>query len=659
LSGTNATPNVISVNILNYLLGNYGKTIEIPSEDPYPRRNTAQDISRLIGKMARGEISLLVFYNVNPVYSIPPSSGFHDAIKEVSTVISCSDTFNETTEISDYVLPIHSPLESWGDYVPIDGTYGLMQPMVRPLGNSKHFGEVLLELSKWAGEGSLNLSGHESYYSYLVNSWKDLARTLEPEKSFKDFWESALRGGGYFKEPEISPMVLSKEAFDIDYQEPVIEEAGEIEMAHSQKEPSTQKATLIVYPSMIHYDGRGANKPWLQELQDPVLQTVWGNFAEVSEKIAKSMGLENGDVLKITTPHGRFESPLYVSRHSHGSTVGIAMGQGHSGYGQFADGNGVNPVEILPFSFDEMSGQGAYLSVEVSLERTGRKEKIPTPEGHPYDEDRGIAQTISLRSLRRLTKEQQHESPHNGHEFKELLSPHDHPNHRWGMVIDLNLCIGCGACVVACYAENNIPVVGKEQYLRGREMAWIRVERYYNKEQHDKIRFIPIPCQQCDNAPCEPVCPVYATYHNPDGLNAQIYNRCVGTRYCANNCPYNVRRYNWYTYKFTVPLHLQLNPDVTVRSKGVMEKCSFCIQRIVMAKDKAKKEDRELRDGEVIPACGQTCPTKAITFGDLKDPDSVVSQKTHDARGYRVLEHLNTKPAITYLKKISGGEDLG
>ena len=260
--------------------------------------------------------------------------------------------------------------------------------------------------------------------------------------------------------------------------------------------------------------------------------------------------------------------------------------------------------------------------------------------------------------MRDLTRREQNEPPPR-HEFREILSPHEHPEHRWGMVIDLNLCVGCGACVVACYAENNISVVGEEVYRQGREMTWIRVERYYRKGRPDKVRFIPIPCQQCDNAPCEPVCPVHATYHTPEGLNAQIYNRCVGTRYCANNCPYNVRRFNWFNYRFDEPLNLQLNPSVTVRSKGVMEKCSFCVQRIAAAKFRAKNENRKVRDGDVTPACAQTCPTKAITFGDLRDEDSEVSRKRRNARGYRLLEQLNTKPAITYLKKITGGLDLG
>jgi molybdopterin-containing oxidoreductase family iron-sulfur binding subunit len=282
---------------------------------------------------------------------------------------------------------------------------------------------------------------------------------------------------------------------------------------------------------------------------------------------------------------------------------------------------------------------------------------IPTPQGHPYDEDRDIVQTVSLTRLRELQDydDQEHHPPE--HEFKDLLQPHEHPVYRWGMVVDRNACIGCSACVVACYAENNIPVVGRDQYLRGREMGWIRIERYY-KSRPGEAQYIPMFCQQCDNAPCEPVCPVFATYHTHEGLNAQIYNRCVGTRYCANNCPFGVRRFNWFNFGFPEPLNLQLNPNVTVRSKGVMEKCTFCIQRIVHAKDLAKDENRKVKDGEVVPACAQTCPTQALTFGNLKDPRSEVVRKARGPRGYKVFEHLNTKPAVTYLKKITTRDDL-
>ena len=552
-------------------------------------------------------------------------------------------------------------MESWGDCSPRGGVRGLMQPVVRPLGDSKHFGEVLIELSRTAGNVSSRLAGFGSYYEFIVDAWRGIARAVEPGKPFRTFWEDALRKGGHFESLESHSVRLAARASSFAWRGPLIESIDEVQSRQSRDETEDKEsATMVVYPSQIHYDGRGANKPWLQELQDPVLQNVWGNYIEVSRTMAERMGVETGDVLKVVSPYSSIDGPAHVSRRLQGDVVAVSMGQGHTRYGKFQDKIGVNPVRLLPWSFDEMSGQGAYLTVNVKLEKTGRRDALPTPEGNPYDEGRGIAGVIGLGALRDLTREEQHELPHDDEEeFEELLSPHDHPRHRWGMVIDLNACNGCGACVTACYAENNIPVVGREQYAKGREMTWMRVERYYTKGQPDEVVFVPMLCQQCDNAPCETVCPVYATYHTPEGLNAQIYNRCVGTRYCANNCPYAVRRFNWFAYKFPEPLNQQLNPNVTVRSKGVMEKCSFCVQRIAAARGKAKDEKRPIRDGEIITACSQTCPTGAITFGDLKDPDSAVSRKSRDARGYKILEHINTKPSVTYLKKISGREYIG
>jgi molybdopterin-containing oxidoreductase family iron-sulfur binding subunit len=646
MNGVNATRSVVAVNILNYILENYEVTVELSAKSSTTSRKTARDLSVLIDEMQEGKLSLLILHDVNPAFTLPPPSGFLDALEKVDTVVSCSTVFNETTEVSTFVLPVHSPLESWGDWAPRDGVYGLMQPALRPLGNSKHFADLLIELSRLSGGESSRLSGYESYENYLVDHWKELGQTCEPDQPFEDFWEGALRRGGYFRSPETSPVVLSGKALAIEFQEPTIDTV------------SMEDPTLLVYPSMVHYDGRGANRPWLQELPEPMVQNVWSTCLELSKATALRMDLQTGDVVRITSTYGELECPAYVSELQYGNAVAIAAGQGHRASGRLGEGTGVNPFELLPFSFDDLSGGAASLAVAAHLERTGRKEAVPTPQAHAHDEGRGIVQAISLASLRGLPTKQQEEVPEKEHQHRDLFAPHEHPKHRWGMVIDLNACTGCSACVVACNAENNIPVVGKQQYLQGREMYWIRVERYFNTHHTGPVHFLPMLCQQCDYAPCEPVCPVFATYHTPEGLNAQVYNRCVGTRYCANNCPYNVRRFNWFTFRFPPPLHLQLNPDVTVREKGVMEKCSFCIQRIFFAQDRAKDEGREVKDGEIVPACAQTCPTQAITFGDLKDPESEVSRKARSPRAYKVLEQLNTKPAITYLKMITRGEEI-
>jgi molybdopterin-containing oxidoreductase family iron-sulfur binding subunit len=349
---------------------------------------------------------------------------------------------------------------------------------------------------------------------------------------------------------------------------------------------------------------------------------------------------------------------------------------GHTEYGAYARGRGVNALDLLG------SPAGAflpYLSTRVTVEKTGRYKKLASIAGNPRQLGRGIAEAITLESAQKgLTIEQAYLAQGRGrHEInteQELeaikgwsreqeeetrYGDYAGDNPRWGMAIDLAKCTGCQACVTACYAENNIPVVGESEIHRGREMTWIRIERYWEGEaeprQPPAARFIPMLCQHCSNAPCEPVCPVYAAYHTADGLNGQVYNRCVGTRYCANNCPYKVRYFNWYKYNessWPDPLHLQLNPDVTVRARGVMEKCTFCIQRIRGAQNDARLESRPLRDGDVVTACAQACPSDAIVFGNVKDPASRVARLQQDPRGYRVLEDLNTRPAITYLAKV-------
>jgi molybdopterin-containing oxidoreductase family iron-sulfur binding subunit len=412
--------------------------------------------------------------------------------------------------------------------------------------------------------------------------------------------------------------------------------------------------TLLVYPSQRFYDGRGANKPWLQEAPDTMTQVTWDSWIEVPAEVAKKLGIRQGDLVKVTSPHGAIELPAYISDSLHPGAVAIPIGQGHTAYGRYAKDRGANPLTLLPGG-----ASLSFLSVKVTLTKTGGRRPLAIAQATHDQDDREIAQHVGLGAAREL--ELRGAVPEKA-SHPSMYPDLKYPEYRWGMAVDLDACTGCQACVIACKAENNVPVVGKEQVAYGRDMHWLRLERWQEgKPEHPENLFLPMFCQHCEIAPCEPVCPVFAAYHTEEGLNAQIYNRCVGTRYCNNNCPYKVRRFNWWdysspassSYAFPDPLPLQLNPDVTVRQLGVMEKCTMCVQRIVAGKDAARDEKRPVRDGEVQTACQQTCPTQAIAFGNLKDPSSRVAKLSRSPRGYHVLGELGTRPAVTYLKKVT------
>jgi molybdopterin-containing oxidoreductase family iron-sulfur binding subunit len=341
----------------------------------------------------------------------------------------------------------------------------------------------------------------------------------------------------------------------------------------------------------------------------------------------------------------------------------MTIGQGHNDFGRYATDKGVNPFLITPPNPVDGTGSPQFLASGVQIKKTGQSIPLAHTDGNRTQLGRKIAVSVPLSSIESLKQRKKAgltmwdfplslPLPEGYDPKRDFYKPHDHDGYRWGMVIDLDRCIGCGACAVACYAENNVGVVGVERVLEGREMAWLSIERYEDEKNPKRITFLPLMCQHCDNAPCESVCPVYAPHHNKEGMNNQIYNRCIGTRYCSQNCPYKVRRFNWYTWEWPDPLQYQLNPNVTVRAKGVMEKCSFCIQRIKEVHGWAKNESRDIRDGEVIPACVQTCPTDALVFGSLMDPSSRVRKMVDDPRAYQIMGYLNTKPGVIYLKKV-------
>jgi Fe-S-cluster-containing dehydrogenase component len=411
---------------------------------------------------------------------------------------------------------------------------------------------------------------------------------------------------------------------------------------------------LALFESVALRDGRHANNPWLQELPDPMTRITWGNVAAIAPSLAAERGLETGDVVAIATGAGRLQLPVFVQPGQQARTISVALGHGRTRVGKAGDRVGGNAYPLAAL----VRGARAYSAAEVTMTATGRHEKLAASQSHLSMEGRELVLETTLADLAHGEAEAREPLP-------DLWTERPQGAHSWGMAIDLDACTGCSACVIACQAENNVPVVGKDQVQRQRIMHWIRIDRYYGgPDENPRSLHQPMMCQHCGHAPCETVCPVLATTTSSEGLNQQVYNRCIGTRYCANNCPYKVRRFNWYNYtensKFdfnmTDPVgRMVLNPDVVVRSRGVMEKCSLCVQRIQNAKNDVVVTGKPLADGAIATACQQVCPTKAIVFGDLADAESRVSRLLHGQRAYRVLEELGTRPNVAYLKKVRNG----
>jgi len=408
-------------------------------------------------------------------------------------------------------------------------------------------------------------------------------------------------------------------------------------------------AALWLWPPVLLFDGRVANRSWLQETPEPVSHIAWSSWIDIHPGQAARLGIGSGDFLELRNERGALSAPARVTDEVAESTVAIALGQGHSAMGVIAAGRGANGFALFNPGLTTPFG-----TVRI---RKLAGHKMPAFGAATKDQHhRELLQWIKLEKLR--TSGPSHEEmimplPEGYKKQRDLYPPHDHVDHRWAMVIDLHKCIGCAACTVACFAENNLFVVGEERFRAGRHLTWLRVIPYRHPKKPMTIGWLPMLCQHCDAAPCEPVCPVFAAVHTREGLNAQIYNRCIGTRYCSNNCPYKVRRFNWLTPVWRPPLEWQLNPEVTVRTRGVMEKCTFCVQRIRRAEYAAKRERRKIRDGEIQPACVQSCPAKVFTFGDLLDEQSALSQLfRRDPRRYQLLRELNTKPAIAYLRRV-------
>jgi molybdopterin-containing oxidoreductase family iron-sulfur binding subunit len=672
LTDRNATAAHVAVNLLNYAAGNIGRTVRFGPNLVRHATASVDRMSEAVAAMRSGEADIVMFHGSNPVHTLPPGLGLASALEGVGFVVAFASHMDETAAAADLILPDHTPLESWGDHVSEVGVRSLLQPTINPIFDTKHTGDVLLSLASRVGGAVAGRFQWPDYETYLQDAWRSVRDEFAPGQDFDEFWRAAVSRGGAWRDVGTQTVTLNPAVSGVVFDEPALD--GD----------ETTPFAFLAYASPNLYDGRGANRPWLQELPDPVTKVVWNSWIEIHPDTARQLGVETGDVLEVSSPHGALEAPAFVYRGVHPDTVAMPIGQGHTHYGRWARGRGANPLQLLPAAADEVSGGRAWLSTRVGLAATGRRGRLVQTQGSDDDLGREIAEVISLAAAVEAEEHAHDEIQRQPDALVEASEDADPKSpYRWGMAIDVASCIGCSACVTACYAENNVPVVGEELCGQGREMGWIRIDSYYEQvheggghgseggeDSHGEeggevahegdgssddfhVVHLPMMCQHCGNAPCEPVCPVYATYHNPEGLNIQVYNRCVGTRYCSNNCPYKARRFEWFDYEYPFPLNLQLNPDVTVREKGVMEKCTFCVQRIMTARNDANAEGRDVADGEFTTACAQTCPADAIVFGNLRDPNSRISRLARSGRAYHILGELNTRPAITYLKDVS------
>ncbi len=639
-----------AVNILNTVAGNLNKTVRF-NRASGSASSSHGDVVSLINDLNAGKVKLLIVDDSNPAYALPASFGFSAAAGK-TFVVSLASLQSETEHAADLVLPALTAYETWGDATPRPGLYSIQQPVMAPVNifDARGREDVLIATAQQVNPQAFPDSA--SYLDYLRNAWQDVQQAVGDSQNFENFWISALESGGVFQSSLSSRVSLRRRVTQVQASAANVGGSGLV---------------LLPSPSLFMGDGSGANKPWLQETPNPISQIVWDSWVEINPDTAQKLGITDRELVMVKTAQGEVRATAYYHFGIHRDAIAIPLGQGHQHSGKSADRYGVNVLDLLPATLDE-SGSMAFVSTRAEIAGTGERSYTVNMDGNARQLGRDIAAATTVEELH---DGGHHEAEHRPQEIVEFYPDRAetagyYQPYRWGMTIDLDRCNGCSACVVACYSENNIPVVGKERTAIGREMSWLRMERYIEGYGDDfETRMVPMLCQQCGNAGCEVVCPVYATYHNPEGINAMIYNRCVGTRYCSNNCAYKVRRFNWFNYEFPAPLDQQLNTSITTRDVGVMEKCNFCIGRITDAKHQAQELGRDVQDGELVSACQQTCPTQAITFGNLMDPDSKVSklvmrdeQEKRD-RQYEVMPELNYKPAITYLKKVNTREVQG
>ncbi len=631
VSGSNDVNIQLLVNAINNLLGNYGNTV-LTGRTLNTYQGIDSEFETFIKEIKNKTVAGVICWGVNPVYNHPAGTDIKQAIEGLELSVSLAERNDETTASCYWVCPVPNYLESWDDAEPKTGSYSLVQPAISKLFDSRQVQESLL---KWSGTET------SDHYSTLKNYWID--NFLNRQKTYSDgktFWDNTLQKGVF-------------EITDSGYEELKYTDNG-VSDAVSQIKPASNGWEIVMYESVALTSGNNANNPWLQELPDPVAKVSWDNFAAVPVKWAEENGLQNESVINVNG----MELPVFVLPGQAAQTISIALGYGRQFAGKVGDGVGKN---VFPLSQIENGAKKLWMA-DAKVKMTGKTFPLAISQTHHSMEGRPV--------VRETNFEEWKLNPAAGNELKEEIEKHQvtlYPEmglkpHHWGMAVDLSSCTGCGNCSISCQVENNIQVIGKEQVRNRRIMHWIRIDRYFsNDSENPEVFHQPVMCQHCDNAPCENVCPVSATPHSSEGLNQVVYNRCVGTKYCINNCPYKVRRFNWFQYVGNDDFdfasnsdlgRMVLNPDVTVRSRGVVEKCSFCVQRIQEKKIAAKVAGRKIEDGEIQPACVQSCPANALVFGDMNNPESKISKYLKNKRNYHLLEELHTLPSVGYLTKV-------
>jgi molybdopterin-containing oxidoreductase family iron-sulfur binding subunit len=648
LCGSNDLQAQLITNWINHKLGAYGRTLDLKNPS-LQRQGDDRAAAELVEEVKRGEVQALLVLDADPVYDLPNGAELAESLKKVPVTVSFALGEDDTAALCKFRSPDSHWLESWSDAEPVAGLVGLIQPGVRPLHDTR---QAAVSLAAWSG-------AHKDALGLVQDHWK---RSVHPRagagKPFQAFWEDSLQkgvvslpggagGGEAFRQPSVA-LTASPEGLELEF-----------------------------YPRVSTMDGKHAENPWLQELPDPINKMTWDQVVNIAPVTAKRLGLAEGDMVSLSA-EGLADAgalPLHLQPGQHPDVLSLPLGFGRVGTDRF---NGVGPQWVLAKPvvqpgerlgrnlnplLQPVGGLRRFYRSQAAVKATGENIMLACTQMHqsldvpanlaPQAGRRvPIVQELTLTEFRQGAEAKRHE----GEDAGSLYAEKEYPGHRWAMAIDMNACNGCSACVVACDVENNVPVVGREEVRRSHEMHWIRIDRYYSDGADGDLDIVaqPMMCQQCGHAPCEPVCPVDATVTSSEGLNMQTYNRCVGTRYCANNCPYKVRRFNWFDYPaLQGEESLTLNPDVTVRSRGVMEKCNFCVQRIQEQKAESKRRgDGVIKDGDIKTACQQTCPAEAIVFGDINDPASRVSRLAEDARAFKVLEELNVKPSVSYLALV-------